>query len=225
MKATYSVRDLISVFARHGNPEIAEGQEAYMKHKFEFFGIKAPERRTIQRPFLLKKNLPPKKEACQIIEHLWDEPQRELHYFAIELVNKYHRQFIKADIVLLEHLITQNSWWDTVDFIASNVVGSYFLMFPEERHSTIEKWLRSENLWLQRTCLLFQLKYKENLDTRKLEEVIHRLQGSKEFFINKAIGWILREYSKTDPDWVIRFVDKTPLSPLSHREALKVVNR
>jgi len=221
----YSKEEIITLFARYANEHIALGQKAYMKDRFEFFGIKAPERRSIQRPLLQKDNLPERREAYILIRQLWGEPHRELHYFAMELLAKYQKQFEKDDIQLLEYLITQKSWWDTVDFLAANLVGIYIKNFPEERDELIGDWLNSGNLWLQRTCLLYQLKYKADLDTQKLVELIERLEGSSEFFINKAIGWILREYSKTNPVWVIDFVDKTPLHSLSKREALKVVNR
>lgn len=221
----YSKEEIITLFDRHANEHIAVGQKAYMKNKFEFFGIKAPERRSIQRPLLLKSNLPDKMRAYKLIRQLWEEPQRELQYFAMELLAKYQKQFEKDDIHLLEYLITHKSWWDTVDFLAANPVGSYVKQFPQDRDELIEHWLNSGDLWLQRTCLLYQLKYKEKLDTRKLVEVIEKLRGTSEFFLNKAIGWILREYSKTNPEWVINFVGETPLHSLSKREALKVVNR
>jgi len=216
---------IITLFARHANDQIAIGQKADMKNRFEFFGIKAPERRAIQRPLLLKNNLPVKGEAFYLIRELWEEPQRELHYLAMELLVKYQKQFDKRDIQILEYLITHKSWWDTVDFLAANPVGFYMKKFPAERDRLIEKWLNSGNLWLQRTRLLYQLKYKSELDVEKLDEIVNRLKGTKEFFINKAIGWILREYSKTDPEWVIDYVKKIPLHPLTRREALKVINR
>src|SRR5690606_22250023 len=177
-------------------------QKAYMKNKFEFFGIKTPERRKLQHPILQREALPDKMRAFELIRQLWDEPQREFQYLAMELLYKYRNQFEKPDIDLTQHLLIHKSWWDTVDFLAANIVGSYLRKFPEEREDLVNKWLNSDNIWLQRTCLLFQLKYKDELDTRKLEEIIHRLHGTKEFFINKAIGWILREYSKTNPGWV-----------------------
>ena len=96
-------------------------------------------------------------------------------------------------------------------------------MHPETRDLTVKKWLASEDIWLQRTSLLFQLKYKQDLDEDFLAYVINALLGSKEFFINKAIGWILREHSKREPSWVRAFVDKTDLHPLSNREALKLL--
>jgi len=105
------------------------------------------------------------------------------------------------------------------------LVGAYFKHFSDEKQTVIDKWLASENIWLQRTALLFQLKYKDQVDTSLLKYVITRLLGSNEFFINKAIGWILREYSKTNPTWVAAFVAETDLHPLSKREALKWLSR
>lgn len=118
-------------------------------------------------------------------------------------------------------MVTHKSWWDTVDFIAAKLMGEYFTKFPEQRAIYVKKWIDSNNIWLQRCALLFQLKYKENLDTALLGAVINSLLGSKEFFINKAIGWILREYSKTNPNWVMEFANKTALGNLSKKEALR----
>lgn len=120
-------------------------------------------------------------------------------------------------------MVTHKSWWDTVDYISIKLMGAYFKKFPEQRELYVKKWLASENIWLQRSALLFQLKYKENLDTTILSNAINYLVGSKEFFINKAIGWVLREYSRTNPKWVVDFVEKTNLNSLSRREALSLL--
>ncbi len=210
-------------FHRNANNEIAIAQSQYMKNKFSFFGIKSPLRRELQKPFLVVKYLPSKSDLETIVKTLWLKPQRELHYFTQELVRKYILQFKKEDIVLFEFMILNNSWWDSVDFIAVNLVGKYFEMFPSQRDKYLKKWMNSNNIWLQRTCLLFQLKYKQQLDTALLTDLINKLLGSKEFFINKAIGWVLREYSKTNPNWVLDFVNKTDLSNLSRREAIRLL--
>ena len=210
-----------SIFEDHANPSIAAGQKAYMKNRFEFYGIQSAKRRDLQRPFLRKENLPEKWEAFQLIREMWAAPQRELQYFGMDVIAKYHHQWDQEDISFLEYLITHKSWWDTVDFLAANSVGTYLTKYPEARGYLIESWLDSGNIWLQRTCLIYQLKYKEKLDTEELESTIQRMNGSKEFFINKAIGWILREYSKTDPEWIVDFVDRVQLHPLSKREAMK----
>ena len=113
------------------------------------------------------------------------------------------------------------SWWDTVDLIAGKQIGYHLRQHPQLIDPSVGKWLNSGNLWLQRTALLFQLKYKQNTDTALLLKVIDRLKDSDEFFLQKAIGWILREYSKTDAAWVCKVVDQKELAPLSAREALK----
>ncbi len=213
-------------FIRHGDKEIAIAQAAYMKDHFPFYGIKAPQRRNIQKPFLQRKALPDKQSLPSIVKTLWERPQREWHYFAQELTAKYHRQYEIDDIALFEHMITQRSWWDTIDYIATNSVGPYFKKFPEERQVRIQDWLDSDNIWLQRTCLLFQLKYKEELEKELLTNIIQQLLGSNEFFINKAIGWILRSYSRVDADWVSDFVARhDDLHSLSKREALKLIDK
>ncbi|WP_025739727.1 DNA alkylation repair protein [Aquimarina pacifica] len=221
------MKDFISIlgveFSKNADLEVAAQQKAYLKDQFEHFGLKTTKRREIQKPFLIKEFLPQKEEIPAIVKTLWLKPERDYHYFAQELTQKYVKQFEKDDIQLFEFMVLHNSWWDTVDFIATKLIGAYFRKYPEQRNVYIKKWLGTNNIWLQRCCLLFQLKYKESLDPIFLKYVITSLLGSNEFFINKAIGWVLREYSRTNPDWVISFVDKTDLNPLSRREAIRLI--
>ena len=196
-------------FSQKADRNIAEKQEAYLKNKFELLGLPTPVRKEIQKPFLLKGNLPEKAELNEITKELWNKPQREFQYFAIDLNRKYLKKIEFQDIELFEMMITTKSWWDTVDLIATNLVGTYFKLFPEQIIPVTEKWMESGNIWLQRTCLIFQLKYKEDIDNQLMSDYILLLRESKEFFINKAIGWILREYTRTNPEWVIDFVNLT----------------
>ena len=221
---TTFLKTLETEFAKQANPKIALEQKAYMRNQFEFYGIKSTERREIQKPFFIKEFLPKKDELENIVKLLWEKPQRDYQYFSQELAFKYVKQLEKKDIELFEYMVTHKSWWDTVDFIAANLMGAYFKKYPEQINVTIKKWLNSNNIWLQRSALLFQLKYKENLDTDLLASSINSLLGSKEFFINKAIGWILREFSKTNPKWVLEFASKTALSSLSRKEALRLIS-
>ena len=214
---------LVTEFKKNSNPEIALGQKAYMKNHFEFYGIKTPIRRKIQKPFLIREYLPPKNELDKIVKTLWKKPEREYQYFAQELTEKYTKQFDKSDIELFEFMIIHKSWWDTVDFIAPKLVGEYFKLYPEQRNVNVEKWIVSNNIWLQRASILFQLNYKNELDTEFLTYIINSLLGSKEFFINKAIGWILRQYSKINPNWVLDFTNNTQLDKLSHKEAIRLI--
>ncbi len=210
-------------YEKNANPVIAAGQKAYMKNHFEYFGIKSPLRREISKPFLNKEYLPSKKELENIVKALWDKPERELQYFAMELFWKCKKQIEEADIELMEFMVVNRSWWDTVDMIAGRLMGEYFRKFSEQRKEYVDKWLSSGNMWLQRSAILFQLNYKDKMDTELLSYVIRSLLGSNEFFINKAIGWVLRNYSKTNPDWVKGFADRTELHKLSRREALRLM--
>ena len=198
-----------------------------MKNKFEFFGINSPLRREFSKEFLRKENLPSIENIEEIVKDLWNKPQREFQYFAMELLSKYSEQLQNNDYQLFEFMITTKSWWDTVDYIAANLIGTHFKLYPELKEPISIKWINSDNMWLQRTALIFQLKYKGDTDTDLLFDFIQQHASSNEFFIRKAIGWALREYAKTNPESVLEFVQKheQQLSGLSKREALKIINR
>jgi 3-methyladenine DNA glycosylase AlkD len=212
---------LQSHFQKAKNPTNAVAMEKYMKNKFTFFGIKTPERKLIYKDFLLQMGYPKVEELENIVLELWQQPEREYQYFAMELVEKFSKKPTENYILLLEKLIVQKSWWDTVDLLASHSVANYFRFYPQTIPEITEKWIESENIWLQRTCLLFQLFYRKQTNTILLLDYIRMLADSKEFFIQKAIGWALRQYARTDANTVKQFVEKTPLKPLSRREALK----
>lgn len=211
-------------FQANSNLKKSIQQKAYMRNQFEYFGMVSEIRRAAQKPFLLKSNLPEKEDAKRIVKILWSKPQRDFQYFGQELSFKFIKNQELKDIELYEQMVVQKPWWDTIDFIAPKLIANYFRRFPEQRNFYIQKWIESNNIWLQRSAILFQLKYKDDLDTEYLTFVIHQLSNSNEFFINKAIGWILREYGKTNPNWVREFVKDNALSNLSKREALKLLS-
>jgi len=197
----------------------------YMKGQFDYYGLKSPLRREITKNFLKTYRSPKEDELEDVIRDCWQKPEREYQYFAMDLLVKLMKKADKERIDLYEFLVIDKSWWDTVDLVAAKLIGTHFRLFPELKTVYPEKWMSSGNMWLQRTALLFQLHYKEQTDLELLSDYIYRLQGSKEFFINKAIGWILREYSKTNAEWVVDFVKNNELAPLSRREALKWMER
>ena len=217
--------NLRTAFQQQANPENAAGSKAYMRNQYEFFGIRAKQQRELWKSFLSTQGMPEIKELPQLIKDLWDEPEREFQHFGMGLLEKYSKKTDADFIGVYEFMITNKSWWDTVDMIASHLVGEHFKRFPELIPTYTEKWMASGNFWLQRTALLFQLKYKKETDVELMFDLIRRLAHEKEFFIRKAIGWVLREYSKTGPQAVIRFVANNRLSNLTRTEALKVINR
>lgn len=221
MKIPDYVQPIKKAFKANANAEEAEKMKKYMKDKFEFFGVKSPIRKEIYRDHRNKFGLIPVSRVENIVIWCWQQPEREYQYFALEFLTRAAKNADEEAICLYEELIITKSWWDTVDGIAANLVGPYFQMYPRKRKAFTRDWMKSGNIWLQRTCLLYQLKYKDKTRTKLLKKFIKPLTGSNEFFIRKAIGWILREYSKTNPEFVINFVKENHLSGLSEREALK----
>lgn len=200
--------------------------KAYLKDQFELYGIGTPERRAMMSAHIKEFGLPDWSEIEAISRNLWEMEERECQFTQLDLMNRMKKNLAPENLPLLEELITTKSWWDTVDGLAGWFVGELFKRHPELIKPTTKKWMNSENIWLQRSCLLFQLKYKEETDTGLLFGFIEELSAHKSFWIRKAIGWILREYSKTDPGTVEKFVTDHPeLSGLSKREALKHINR
>lgn len=212
---------LVALFEENADPETAVPMAKYLRDQFEMLGIKTPQRKALTKQFLSEYGLPPVEELEEIVRDLWALPQREFQYTALQLLGRMKRYVTPEHIPLFEYQITTKSWWDTVDGLAANQVGGVLARFPETREPTIEAWRYSDDFWLRRTTLLFQLRYKDKTDEALLFALINDNLGSKEFFINKAIGWALREYSKTNSTAVIDFVERTPLEPLSAREALK----
>ena len=202
----YHLTQLEVKFKDAADPARAFQMKKYMKDHFSFFGIQANPRRAICTEFLLENGLPEKVILDDVIKELWEKEEREFHHFGAELAYRYKKNVEEKDIELYRWMLVNKSWWDTVDFIAANLVGNYFQAFPDQAESAVKDWLESGNMWLQRTTIIFQLKYKKSTDLKLLSRQINALKLSKEFFIRKAIGWALREYSKTDPHWVQDFV-------------------
>ncbi|GIN42002.1 DNA alkylation repair protein [Heyndrickxia sp. FSL W8-0496] len=194
--------------------------QKYMKNNFKFFGLRAPLVKEVFKNFISYYSIQ-QNELKDLITYLWVKEEREYQMIAILFLNHYKKWLREEDLTLIQYCITHKSWWDSVDSIATNILGHYMKTYPQHIHPTTEKWLESNDIWLQRSILLFQLKYKTNTNLSILFNSILFLKDSKEFFIQKAIGWALREYSKVDSEKVIQFVESTDLAPLSKRESLK----
>jgi len=206
-------------------PENARQMKAYMRNQYDFFGLKAEKQREVNRFFLKETGMPAITDLPELIHQLWEQPEREMQFFGMMLLDKYKNKVDEDFIGVYEFMISTKSWWDTVDYIAATLVGAHFKRFPHQIPVYTEKWLKSGNLWLQRSALLFQLKYRNATDTKLMFSLIEQLSNEKDFFIRKAIGWVLRQYSKNDPEAVISFVETHVLSGLSQKEAMKVINR
>ena len=214
------VSALEEIFVAAANPENTESMQKYMRNHFAFLGIKTPERKALIKAFIAKYGWPSVEDLPVVVKTLWEMPAREFQYVAIEMLVKHAKKLPENSLELLEYCITRKSWWDSVDSLASTV-GVYFEKYPAQLPPTNARWLSSGNMWLQRSALIFQLRYRARTDEKLLHHNILQLASSKEFFIQKAIGWSLRQYARTNPSAVQNFVATHALPPLSRREALK----
>jgi 3-methyladenine DNA glycosylase AlkD len=203
------------------NPENAVPMKKYMKDKFEFLGVKAPPRRALAKSLHKCFALADEAALMEFFHLCWQQPYREFQYMAMEIGEKYLKGLSPAFLPVIEELVQTKSWWDTVDWLAPKGAGSILLRHPEEIPNYPDKWNENDNFWLQRAAILFQLKYKDKTDFELLKKYILRRSDSKEFFVNKAAGWALREYAKRSPEKVRAFVKGHELPALTKREALK----
>jgi 3-methyladenine DNA glycosylase AlkD len=211
---------LVTAFAAAADPERAAAMARYMKDRFEFFGLPAPARRRLHRE-VLGRWQPDEAELVAFVDALWTRPERELQYAACDVLERGAGRCSPALLAHVEDLITTRSWWDSVDSLA-HAVGNLIRVHPQLA-AVMDEWIEADDFWLARVALIYQLSYKDATDADRLFRYCARRADDTEFFVRKAIGWALREYSKTDPEAVVAFVTahETELSPLSRREALR----
>ena len=215
------VASLKKLFEQNADPVQAGPMKKYMRDQFEYLGIKSPLFRSLMKEFMSAYGTPPIYELDVILRDLWSLPEREFQYAATSLLSRSENDLPADFIGTLEYMIVMKSWWDTVDTISGGPLGVHFQRFPKVREKYLARWRVSDNIWLRRATILFQLNYKRETDFPLLCEIICENLNSKEFFINKAIGWSLRQYARVDPEAVRQFVESTHLHPLSRREAMK----
>jgi 3-methyladenine DNA glycosylase AlkD len=213
-------------FAPHRDASRAAAMSAYMRDQFPFLGIPAPRRDAVSKQVIAA--IPPADEESLLsaARACWDLEEREYQYFGVRLLRQHVGLMTPASIPTYERLTTTKPWWDTVDELSSHIAGPLVAAYPELR-STTDTWISHPDFWLARTAILHQLGYKSTTDADVLFRYCLTRGSDKEFFIRKAIGWALREYSKTDPAAVLSFVDahSEALSPLSKREATRRIGR
>ena len=214
--------DLITDFEENRNELLAESMSKYMKDKFRFLGVRATTRTEIY-----KKYFPDTRKTKIIdwdfVESCWNKEEREFQYVVVYYLKAMQKFLKREDISRLKYLIVTKSWWDTVDLLAQ-VIGSLVIRIEGYDQIMLE-WSKDSNIWLKRVAILYQLSLKEKVDKQILERILVGNLGDSEFFINKAIGWALRDYSKYNPEWVREFIKKNKdnMANLSIREASKYI--
>ena len=214
--------DLITDLEENRNELLAESMSKYMQDKFRFLGVRGATRTEIY-----KKYFPDARKTKTIdwdfVENCWNKEEREFQYVVVYYLKAMQKFLKREDISRLKYLIVTKSWWDTVDLLAK-VVGSLIIRIEGYDQIMLE-WSKDSNIWLRRVAILYQLFLKDKVDKQVLDKILVNNLGDSEFFINKAVGWALRDYSKYNPEWVREFIKKNKenMANLSIREASKYI--
>jgi len=205
------------------DPVKAIGMAAYMKTEMPFYGVQKPDRIQILRE--LKKDFEPANasEYADAVLFLWSQPHREEKYFAINYAHMFREFVVRDSMPIYERMIREGAWWDFVDPLSADLVGGVYSRERKALKPLMNKWSKDKDKWIRRGSLLCHLHHKHDTDHEQLFGQCLLLAGEKEFFIQKAIGWALREFSKTDPKAVKKFLreNENVLAPLSYREGAK----
>ena len=213
------IEDLIPILEAATVPEKVPAMEAYMKNNFNFLGVQKPILKKIEREFF--KPFIKDPIDWTFVEECWQQPYREFQYIAMDYLDKKKKELRPEDFPKLKQLAQTKSWWDSIDQL-DLIIGEITFTYPETKQVMLD-WSKDQDFWLRRIAIDHQLMCKDLTDTDLLAEVICNNFGQTEFFINKAIGWSLRNYSKVNPDWVRAFIDQhaSQMASLSIREASK----
>jgi 3-methyladenine DNA glycosylase AlkD len=215
-------QELQRTFARDANGKLAEQMSAYMRNQFEFYGYQSAARKKVYHQQLIQE----KKQHqinWQLLNQAWNDPHREMQYFVCDYLNRMAGYLSFSDMHRIEQYVRTKQWWDTIDSLIKPI-GKLGL-----RDQRIDKlmlqWSLDEDKWVRRVAIEHQLLRKDKMNIDLLAEIIENNLGNNEFFINKAIGWALRDYSKTNPVWVKQFIfdHRSAMSPLSIREGSKYI--
>ncbi len=214
--------ELKKIFESKEDKDNAGDMSKYMRNMFEFYGLSAPKRKEVYNNFI-KSEKKSKVIDWNFLDKCYLDNHREFQYLVYDYLITMKQYVLYEDLSKIKNYIIKKSWWDTIDFLCK-VIGDVSLRDVRVKELMLD-WSRDNNIWIKRTSIEHQLCLKEKTDTVLLEEIILNCLGSDEFFINKAIGWSLRDYSKTNPKWVKYFIDKykNEMSNLSIKEASKYI--
>lgn len=214
--------DLLRDMENAGDSEQAAKMSAYMRNQFTFLGIPTPKRRALCKGYFKAAKMENTVD-WEFINTCWKKPAREFRYIAMDYLILMQDYLSPADVPRIKTIALEESWWDTIDGL-DRVVGHIALKYSEVNNILL-KWSEDENIWLRRIAIDHQLTRRNKTDTELLKKILVNNFGQSEFFINKAIGWSLRDCSKTNPEWVRDFIQRyqDKLAPLSIKEGSKYI--
>lgn len=209
-------------FEANRDNENAVKMAKYMRNMFQFYGLPTPKRKQIYKDFL-KEEKTTMSIDWELLDKCYNDEYREFQYFVMDYLISFQKFLTYEDVPKIKNYIKTKQWWDTIDGF-DRIIGN--IAFTDSRiNDLMLAWSKDDDIWLRRIAIDHQLLRKEKTNTELLKQIIINNFGSDEFFINKAIGWSLRDYSKTNPQWVKNFIDKyrDRMDKLSIKEASKYI--
>lgn len=206
------------------NQERAIQMAAYMKNYFDFAGVQAPERKQLCKALLKDSKKLSYAELLDLITFYYGKNEREYHYLGIELAIQNVKKMTLEEVLRFKPFVTNKAWWDSVD-AWRKFFGLWCETHFAEMPLVFDAFYGEENFWYRRVALNLQLMFKEKTNTELLKKAIIYDENTDEFFVQKAIGWSLRQYSKTNPEWVQHFIETNQLSQLAVREGSKYLSK
>ena len=209
------------------NSKDAIQMQRYLKTTMPFYGVKSPILNTIVNDVNNLHLISNQEEYNSVIMDIWNLSHREEKYISIKLARKWKKYITLEALTVYEKMIREGQWWDFIDPISQGLIGILLMNNRFKMNKILDKWIKDENLWIRRSAILAHLKHKENTDYKKMFEYCLKCAHEKEFFIQKSIGWVLREFSKIEPEIVYAFIqdNEQNLSNLSKREGMKYIKK
>ena len=222
MKEIDKYQELKQKLIENSNPDLAKQMEKYLRNKFKFYGLKSPERRKSYHD-LIKAEKKNKKIDWKLLDQAWSDSHREAQYFVCDYLISLEKYFTFEDIDQIFNYIKSKQWWDTIDSLIKPI-GKIGLR-DERVNDLMLIWSKDNDFWVRRVAIEHQLLRKDKMNIELLEKILENNLNSSEFFINKAIGWALRDYSKSNPEWVREFIENhvSDMAPLSIKEGSKYI--
>ena len=197
-----NIEDLKKNFEKRANEDNAIQMAKYLRNQFVFYGLKSPARRDAYHQILKDEK---KQIDWDLLDQAWNDKHREMQYFVCDYLLAMEKYVSYDDLFKIEHYVRTKQWWDTIDSLMK--LYGYVGLKDQRVDQLMLDWSKDPDKWVRRVAIEHQLLRKDKMNTALLSQILENNLESNEFFINKAIGWALRDYSKTNPEWLSDFID------------------